>query len=91
MMISLSTNLAPEFEIRNGYCKHSHSNGDRCGYVVRQTKFDSCAHRDVAAWLELDAYAYSDALEIANIVRTEYSNGYAVIDRLYSCGCRVLG
>lgn len=82
---------------------HHHSNDDLVGYAVRETIRDGKAlwhgemtvQHGVERWSECGydvavvegARRYGDTFE----VRDSYRNapgGYAVVDRLYRCGCR---
>lgn len=69
---------------------HGHGLRTQSGYIVRRTFFEGeRAHEDVAAF---GATHYSAALARAYAVRVEKGHhGYAVVDRLYSCGCRGMG
>lgn len=56
------------------------------GYVVRKTYFDDTPHEDVATFSRPDVY--DKALVVARAVRQSNPNGHAVVDPVYSCGCR---
>jgi len=56
------------------------------GYVVRKTYFDDTPHEDVATFSRPDVYG--KAVEVAKAVRASNPHGYAVVDPVYSCGCR---
>lgn len=74
--------------------RHSHGTHVLAGYVIRQTERDgeylwhdeakTACGEDVA--VVEGSTNYADALEIKHTYRTGTS--YAVIDSLYTCGCR---
>lgn len=63
--------------------------GTISGYVVRKTFFDDTPHADVAAFDRPNLYG--DARQVARQVGLANPNGYAVVDPVYSCGCRGMG
>lgn len=67
---------------------HGHGTATTVGYIVRRTFFGGQRHEDAG---EFRGNEYGMALERASEVRAEGHDGYAVIDNVYSCGCRGLG
>lgn len=66
---------------------HGHDTDTTVGYVVRRTFFaGDRVHEDAGRFTD-----YSAALERAREVRAEGHDGYAVVDRMYACGCRGMG
>jgi hypothetical protein len=67
---------------------HNHGIATTAGYIVRRTFFGARAHEDAGTF---GADGYGQALERVREVRAEGHDGYAVIDTVYSCGCRGRG
>lgn len=74
----------------------SHGRDTAAEHIVRQTFFripeegDERPHRDRASF-PATGEGYDDALTAARWLRLHTEGGYAVIDTVHACGCRLNG